>query len=324
MEDLGLDPGFWSGRRVLVTGHTGFKGAWLTAWLRALRAEVAGFALPGDVRDAGAVRAAFAEAAPSVVFHLAAQPLVRASYDDPVGTYGLNVLGTANVLDAARNARDLHSIVVVTSDKCYENRELGRPFVESDPLGGHDPYSSSKAAQELVAHAFARSYDLPVSTGRAGNVIGGGDFGVDRLVPDAMRAAAAGAPVHVRNPDAVRPWQHVLCPLHGYLLLAQRAARGGWNFGPAAGDARPVRWVIERLGVDWAHDGGDHPHEAGWLSVDSTKARTELGWVPRWDLERGLRATAEWYAVHREGGDTDRLVREQIAAYSAGADLPVA
>jgi CDP-glucose 4,6-dehydratase len=308
---------------VLLTGDSGFKGGWLAAWLRALGASVAGFSLPRDVRDAPAVAAALEEAAPSVVFHLAAQALVRASYDDPVGTYDVNVLGTVNVLEAARCVPELHSVVVVTSDKCYENRELGRPFVEDDPLGGHDPYSSSKAAQELVAHAYARSFGLRVATARAGNVIGGGDSSRDRLVPDAMRALAAGEPLRVRNPEAVRPWQHVLCPLHGYLLLAQRGASGGWNFGPAAADVRPVRWVADRLGVDWESDPGDHPHEARLLSLDSTRARTELGWQPRWNLERGLDATADWYAAHREGGDVKRLVEDQIAAY-AKAPAPTA
>ena len=317
MEALGLDPAFWSGRRVLVTGATGFKGRWLAEWLSVLGARVFGFSLPSDVRDASALTAAFKEATPSVVFHLAAQPLVRASYLDPAGTYDLNVVGTARVLDAARAVGGLHSVVVVTSDKCYENRELGRPFVEDDPLGGHDPYSSSKAAQELVAAAYARSFDLSVATARAGNVIGGGDWGADRLVPDAMRALAAGEPLRVRNPNAIRPWQHVLCPLHGYLLLAQRGARGGWNLGPAEDDAKAVRWIAERLGVTWEGDEGDHPHEAHYLRLDSGKARTELGWEPRWDLERGLDATAEWYAAHRDGRDVDELRRRQIADYAS-------
>jgi CDP-glucose 4,6-dehydratase len=336
LEGLAVDPGFWSGRRVLVTGHTGFKGSWLALWLASMGADVTGFStapptspslfelagvggdvesVVGDVRDAGAVDRAVRDARPEVLLHLAAQPLVRASYDDPVATWDVNVLGTVNVLQAARSA-ELHSAVVVTSDKCYDNQELGRSFVEDDPLGGRDPYSSSKAAQEIVAAAFRGSYGLPVATGRAGNVIGGGDFGSDRLVPDAMRAAAQGRPLRVRNPDAIRPWQHVLCPLHGYLLLAERAASGPWNFGPADGDARPVRWVADRLGVDWAPDGGDHPHEAHFLRLDSTRARAALGWAPRWDLERGLDATAEWYAAHRDGGDVRELVLRQIHEYA--------
>jgi CDP-glucose 4,6-dehydratase len=321
MEGLGLDPGLWSGRRVLLTGHTGFKGSWLATWLRELGADVHGYSLPDDVRDGPALRAAVDAANPSVVLHLAAQPLVRLSYEDPVGTYDTNVIGTANLLDALRG-RDLHSVVVVTSDKCYENRELGRAFVEDDPLGGHDPYSSSKAAQELVAHAYAGSYDMPLATARAGNVIGGGDWGIDRLVPDAMRAVAAGQPLRVRNPDAVRPWQHVLCPLHGYLLLAQSAQTGGWNFGPAEDESKPVRWIVEQLEIEWEQDPGDHPHEARLLSLDSTKSRTELGWDPRWDLASGLEATKEWYAAVRAGGDPDGLRRDQIATYGLRQQRP--
>ena len=334
---MGLDPSFWSGRRVLLTGHTGFKGSWLALWLASLGAEVTGFSagpvgdpslfalasvdrdvrsVQGDVRDLGAVRGALEEAQPSVVLHLAAQPLVRASYSDPLGTWDVNVMGTANVLEAARESgAEFDSIVVVTSDKCYLNSERGRPFTEDDPLGGHDPYSSSKAGAEIVAATYRDSFGLPVASGRAGNVIGGGDFGAERLVPDAMRALAAGVALRVRNPDAIRPWQHVLCPLHGYALLAERGSREAFNFGPADEEARPVRWVADRLGVQWEQDGGDHPHEAHYLSLDSTKARGELGWRPRWDLERGLDATAEWYAVERGGGDVRQVVLDQIAAY---------
>ena len=333
-----LDRGFWSGRRVLLTGHTGFKGGWLALWLASLGAEVTGFSTPastspslfelagvgddvrsveGDVRDRDAVTSAYRSADPEVVLHLAAQPLVRASYEDPVATYDINVMGTVNVLEAARTARgSLHSIVVVTSDKCYLNREWEWGYRENEALGGHDPYSSSKAGAELVAAAYRDSYGLPVATGRAGNVIGGGDFSADRLVPDAMRALADGEYLRVRNPDAIRPWQHVLCPLHGYGLLAERGERGPWNFGPADDEARPVRWVAERLGVRWESDSGDHPHEAHFLKLDSSKARTALGWRPGWDLERGLDATAEWYAVHREGGDVRQVLLDQIEAYA--------
>jgi CDP-glucose 4,6-dehydratase len=339
VEGLVLDRGFWSGRRVLLTGHTGFKGGWLALWLASLGAEVTGFSnapstspslfelarvgddvrsIEGDVRDRDAVGAAYREADPEVVLHLAAQPLVRASYDDPVATYDINVMGTVNMLDAARTGGggDLHSVVVVTSDKCYLNREWEWGYRENEALGGHDPYSSSKAGAELVAAAYRDSYGLPVATGRAGNVIGGGDFSADRLVPDAMRALAAGEYLRVRNPDSIRPWQHVLCPLHGYALLAERGERGPWNFGPTDDEARPVRWVAERLGVQWESDSGEHPHEAHFLKLDSSKARTQLGWRPGWDLERGLDATAEWYAVHREGGDLRQLLLDQIAAYS--------
>jgi CDP-glucose 4,6-dehydratase len=272
--------------------------------------------IEGDVRDRDAVARAVRESRPEVLLHLAAQPLVRASYEDPAGTYDVNVMGTVNVLEAARSA-ELHSVVVVTSDKCYLNRELGRPFVEDDALGGHDPYSSSKAAQEMVAAAFRDTYGLPVASGRAGNVIGGGDFSADRLVPDAMRAAAEGQMLRLRNPDAIRPWQHVLSPLHGYLLLAERPEQGAWNFGPADDEARPVRWVVDRLGVEWEPDAGDHPHEAHHLALDSTRARTQLGWSPPWDLERGLDATAEWYAAHRDGADVRAVVLRQIDEYAS-------
>ena len=339
MEGLGLDHSFWSGRRVLLTGHTGFKGGWLALWLASLGAEVTGFSaapstspslfdlarvgddvrsIEGDVRDRDAVAAAYRVADPSVVLHLAAQAIVRASYEDPVATYDINVMGTINVLDAARaSGAPLHSIVVVTSDKCYLNREWEWGYRENEALGGHDPYSSSKAGAELVAAAYRDSYGMPVATGRAGNVIGGGDFSADRLVPDAMRALAADEYLRVRNPDSIRPWQHVLCPLHGYALLAERGERGPWNFGPADEEARPVRWLAERLGVQWESDSGEHPHEAHSLKLDSSKARTRLGWQPGWDLERGLDATAEWYAAHREGGDVRQVLLDQIAAYSA-------
>jgi CDP-glucose 4,6-dehydratase len=338
VEAVAVDPGFWAGRRVLVTGHTGFKGSWMSLWLASLGAEVTGFAtappttpslfdlagvaddvqsIEGDVRDRDAVARAVHESRPEVLLHLAAQPLVRASYEDPAGTYDVNVMGTVNVLEAARSA-ELHSVVVVTSDKCYLNREWEWAYREDEPLGGHDPYSSSKAAQEVVAAAFRDSYGLPLATGRAGNVIGGGDFSPDRLVPDAMRAADDGRPLRMRNPDAIRPWQHVLCPLHGYLLLAERAERGAWNFGPSEDEARPVRWVADRLGVAWEPDPGDHPHEANYLKLDSSRARHHLGWQPRWDLERGLDATAEWYAAHRDGGDVRAVVLRQIREYAGG------
>jgi CDP-glucose 4,6-dehydratase len=343
---VSVSDAFWHGRRVLVTGHTGFKGAWLTLWLASMGAEVTGvsngvptepslFAVAGvaddarsvdaDVRDAARVHQAVKSSKADVVLHLAAQPFVRRSYEDPAHTWGVNVDGTVNVLEAVRRA-EVPVTVVVTSDKCYDNREQARPFVEDDPMGGHDPYSSSKGAAELAVDAWRRSYGIRVATGRAGNVIGGGDWGEDRLIPDVMRAAAAGTPIPIRRPDAVRPWQHVLEPLSGYLLLAERlwddaAFAEGWNFGPAPEDARPVRWIADRItdlwpgDLTWDVDPGPHPHEAGFLALDSTKARERLGWAPSWDLDAALERIVEWHVAHRDGADLRALTLAHIRAH---------
>jgi CDP-glucose 4,6-dehydratase len=345
---VGIDGTFWHGRRVLVTGHTGFKGAWLTLWLGSLGAEVTGlsagvptepslYALArvgedalsaqADVRDAAAVGHAVAQGRPDVIFHLAAQPFVRRSYEQPAATWAGNVDGTINVLDAARRA-EVPVTVVVTSDKCYDNREQRRPFVESDPMGGHDPYSASKGAAELAVDAWRRSYGIRVASARAGNVIGGGDWGEDRLIPDIRRAASAGRPIHIRRPEAIRPWQHVLEPLSGYLLLAEQLwgdddFAEGWNFGPDPADAQPVSHVLERItalwpeDLDWQVDPGPHPHEAGFLALDSTKAREQLGWAPRWDLDAALERIVEWHVAHRDGADLRALTLAQIAAHEA-------
>ncbi|HEX8123174.1 MAG TPA: CDP-glucose 4,6-dehydratase [Solirubrobacteraceae bacterium] len=345
-----VDGAFWAGCRVLVTGHTGFKGAWLSLWLESLGASVSGLSLkpptspslhelvrapssaPCDVRDASAVRAAVAAAEPSVVFHLAAQPLVRRSYVDPAETFAVNVQGTAHVLDAVRDlGAPVEAVVVVTSDKCYapfaSAAEWGHR--ETDPLGGRDPYSASKAAAEIVSAAYRESYGLPLATARAGNVVGGGDWGADRLLPDVMRAAMEGTPVALRSPEAVRPWQHVLNPLGGYLVLAQALAGGdasfrdGWNFGPEVSDALPVRAIVERLGTLWGTDlpvetqPGDHPPETATLRLDATRARVRLGWQPLWDLDEGLRAIVDWYRAYAREADMRETTLAQIAAYEA-------
>jgi CDP-glucose 4,6-dehydratase len=348
-----IDHDFWNGRRVLVTGHTGFKGAWLSLWLQSLGARVTGLArgvptqpslyeladvgshmseLAVDVRDGVGVLEAMREARPEVVLHMAAQPMVRRSLRDPALTYEVNVMGTVNVLDAVRHAGEqVLAVVVVTSDKCYENRNgAQRRFVEEDPLGGSDPYSSSKACAELVAGAYRSSFfsgdGAPrIATARAGNVIGGGDWGEDRIVPDAVRAADTGEPLLVRNQDAVRPWQHVLSPLSGYLCLAEAlsstddAARA-WNFGPSAGDAKPVGWIVQRLAelwggeLSWRLDERPNPPEAGHLALDSGAAERLLGWRPAGGLEDALELVVAWHRAQRAGEDMRRVSLAQIAA----------
>ncbi|HQR04005.1 MAG: CDP-glucose 4,6-dehydratase [Proteobacteria bacterium] len=333
MENLGLNPEFWRGRTVLVTGHTGFKGSWLCLWLLHWGARVTGYALPpapgpslfqslglaqkmdsvfGDVRDATALSAVARGKRFDTVFHLAAQPLVRASYDDPVSTFATNVMGTVHLLDAFRDSHHPPAIVVVTSDKCYENREWPWPYRENEALGGHDPYSASKAATEIAAASYRRSFPgcAALATARAGNVIGGGDWAADRLVPDLVRALQNNTAPVLRNPDAVRPWQHVLDALHGYILLAQALTADterhatAWNFGPGETDLHPVRWVAERLCAQWGGDLQWKPapdatrHEARLLRLDSSLARTRLGWAPRWNTARALETTAQWYRHH--------------------------
>jgi CDP-glucose 4,6-dehydratase len=348
------DATWYTGRRVLVTGHTGFKGAWLSAWLSRAGADVTGYGLPpegapslygtaavgdlvssvvGDVRDREAVARAMAAARPEVVFHLAAQALVRRSYRDPLGTYETNVLGTAHVLESARRTPSVRAVVVVTSDKCYASREGGRPYTEDEPLGGADPYSSSKACAELVTAAMRRSFladgRCAVATARAGNVVGGGDWSEDRLVPDLMTAATAGVPATVRHPGAVRPWQFVLEPLRGYLVLGRHLVEGGasfaeaWNFGPAPLDrGTTVRELVGALRRHWdrieaveAPDPGG-PHEAPALRLDSTKAASRLGWRPLLDLATMAQLTAAWYRRHADDPAlAPALVEEQLAEY---------
>jgi len=346
---------FWRGRRVFVTGHTGFKGSWLTIWLRRLGARVTGYALApptnpslfalagagegiddrrADVRDPDALEAAMRDAEPEVVFHLAAQSLVRASYDTPVETYATNVLGTVHTLDSIRRVATVRAAVVVTSDKCYENRELDRGYTEEDPLGGHDPYSSSKACAEIVTAAYRRSFftgDSPgtgVASARAGNVIGGGDWAPDRLMPDLVAAFAAGLPASIRNPLATRPWQHVLEPLGGYLLLAERLHGGdrraarAWNFGPSPAGLKPVGWIADEAArcwggsASWQIDSASHPHEARSLQLDVSKARAELGWEPALSLAESVEWTVQWHRSLKAGSSAGALVERDIAAYT--------
>ena len=352
---VALDASFWNGRRVLITGHTGFKGSWLALWLHRLGAAVSGYALTphttpnlyddagvaelvasttGDVTDRTAVATVMREAEPEIIFHLAAQSLVRESYARPIETMSINVLGTAMVLDAARQSPGVRAIVVVTSDKCYENREWTRPYRESDPLGGHDPYSASKACAELVTAAWRKSFfeEVGVATVRAGNVIGGGDWADDRLVPDCVRALEHGEIIRVRNPDAERPWQHVLEPLAGYLRLAEQLARdpkefsSEWNFGPAETDVRPVAWIAAEIARRWgepdawAAEPPSGPHEASVLRLDASKARERLGVVPRLTLDDAIEWTVDWYARRRDGDDARAVSLEQIDRFERIGD----
>ena len=345
---------FFAGKRVFLTGHTGFKGSWLSLWLTRLKAEVLGFSLDypsepnlftlagladtvdgvrGDIRDRDAVIRAMRDFAPDLVIHMAAQSLVRPSYDNPLETFGTNVMGTANVLEGVRRSETVRAVVNVTSDKCYENRESLRGYRESDPMGGHDPYSASKGCAELVAASYGRSFfrdsDTAMASVRAGNVIGGGDFARDRLVPDMVRAFSAGEPVRIRSPKAIRPWQHVLDPLNGYLMLARKLFEdghefaGGWNFGPAEESTRTVGEVVAGFSDTWGDgaryelDTADQPHEAGLLKLDCSKARRLLGWKPGTDFETGLEWTASWYKGWAEGKDCARMALDQIAAFEA-------
>jgi CDP-glucose 4,6-dehydratase len=352
---------FFQGKKVLVTGHTGFKGSWLSLWLQSMGAQVVGYALApptdpslfevaevekgmtsiiGDIRDLERLHAVFAEHRPEIVIHMAAQPLVRYSYANPVETYSTNVMGTVHVLEAARLAGCVRAIVNVTSDKCYENREWVWGYRENEPMGGYDPYSNSKGCAELVTSAYRSSYFNPstfnnqhstaLASARAGNVIGGGDWAEDRLIPDIMRAIVQGKPVKIRNPHAIRPWQHVLEPLSGYLILAQKLYEDGaaygeaWNFGPNEQDAKPVSWIADRLtgawgaGASWILDGRDHPHEAHYLKLDCSKAKARLDWHPRWHLENTLEAIIDWHRAYRDGEEMRAFSLGQIQQYVNG------
>lgn len=356
-----MNPSFWLRKKVFITGHTGFKGSWLCLWLQQLGVEVTGYALAppahpslfdvaqvaqgmtsiiGDIRDGGFLTNAMRKAEPDVVIHLAAQPLVRQSYLDPVETYSSNVMGTVQLLEAVRQTPSVRSVVNVTSDKCYENKEWVWGYRENESMGGFDPYSSSKGCAELVTSAYRNSFfnklkheehQVALASARAGNVIGGGDWAIDRLIPDVLRAIETGQSVNIRNPYAIRPWQHVLEPLNGYLVLAEKLYTEGqsfaeaFNFGPADEDAKPVHWIVEQFtkswgdGASWHLDSGAHPHEAHYLKLDCSKAHTLLGWQPRWNLEQSLQAIIIWHKAYRaeqSGSAMRTLCLQQIKEHS--------
>lgn len=353
-----MDPKFWKGKKVLLTGHTGFKGSWLSIWLQNLGVNLVGFSksvptqpslfelanvkdgmtsIMGDISNFGHLEDTITEHQPEIVMHMAAQSLVLQSYKDPMETYATNVMGTVNLLEAIRKTGSVRVIINVTSDKCYENKGLERAYREDDPMGGYDPYSSSKGCAELVTYAFRSSFfnlstytkhKIALASVRAGNVIGGGDWAKDRLIPDIMRGILEHTIIKIRKPSAIRPWQYVLEPLSGYLLLAEKLWNDGskysegWNFGPADDDIKPVSWVIEKVGECWGHrvnyesDGENYLHEANYLRLDCSKARTKLGWFPKTNLELALQWTVEWYKQYEQKNDIRKFTEEQIRKFS--------
>lgn len=348
------NPEFWQGKRVLMTGHTGFKGSWLSLWLQSMGVTLRGIALEPptepalfavarvaegmqhhivDIRDFAAVKANMDEFQPEIVIHMAAQPLVRLSYSQPVETYATNVMGTVHVLEAARQTSSVKAVVNITTDKCYENREWIWGYREDERMGGHDPYSNSKGCSELVSSAYRKSFmeeaGIAMATARAGNVIGGGDWALDRLVPDILRALENRESVLIRNPHAIRPWQHVLEPLSGYLLLAERLYLNGqldaegWNFGPRDEDARPVQWIVEHLCKNWGGcaswtlQPGNHPHEAQYLKLDISKAGSRLQWAPQWNIEIALEKIVEWHKAWLINKNMRELCDLQISQFQS-------
>lgn len=348
-----VDPEFWNGKRVFLTGHTGFKGSWLSIWLNSMGAIVKGFALTpntspslfneaniddlieseiGDIRNLNAISASMKIFNPDVLIHMAAQPLVRLSYKEPVDTYSTNVMGTVHVLEAARACANLKAIVSVTTDKCYENQEWTWGYRENEPMGGHDPYSSSKGCAELVTSAYRKSFfsseDSPaLASARAGNVIGGGDWAEDRLIPDILRAFENSVPVIIRNPLSTRPWQHVLEPLSGYLMLAEALFEKGdlfaeaWNFGPNDQDCQPVDWILNKMtktwgeNASWKLDTENNPHEAGFLKLDCSKVKSRLKWEPKWNLDFTLDLIVKWHQDWMSGKNTQKQCLQEIEAY---------
>jgi len=344
-----IDRAFWKDRRVFITGHTGFKGSWLCMWLHELGAQVKGYSLEpptnpclfkeasvdslvvseiGDIRDLEKLTKSIHDFQPEILIHMAAQPLVRYSYDAPIETYAVNVLGTAHVLEAAKSCKSIKSVVSVTTDKCYENKEWIWAYRENEPMGGHDPYSSSKGCAELVTASYRKSFyetiGIGLASARAGNVIGGGDWALDRLVPDILRAFEKDQPVVIRSPNAVRPWQHVLEPLSGYLALAQRLFEKpdefaeGWNFGPNEEDAKPVSWILDCIvdswpGSSWQLDqANNNPHEANYLKLDISKAKSKLEWQPTWDLKHTLENIVQWHRAWISGDDMQAFSKNEI------------
>jgi CDP-glucose 4,6-dehydratase len=352
-----MNPNFWQGKRVFITGHTGFKGGWLSLWLQEMGAIVKGYSLPapttpslfeeakvwagmsteeGDIRDFTHLRQVMHEFKPEIVFHMAAQPLVRLSYKDPMETYSTNVMGTVYLLEAVKQVGGVKAVVNITSDKCYENREWVWGYREDEPMGGYDPYSNSKGCAELVAASYRNSFfnsanyaehGVALASVRAGNVIGGGDWADDRLIPDMLKAFSLGQKVEIRSPHSIRPWQHVLEPLSGYICIAEHLYQQGcdfaegWNFGPRDEDAKPVEWIVENLvtlwgeGADWYLTGSDHPHEAHYLKLDCSKAKMRLNWQPVWDLGTTLSKIIDWQKAWLAGHDMREYTLNEIKDY---------